>query len=79
MKDFCGPRQIYVDNFGPSSFLICAGLLYPFSSTKKMSHVTATVKNALRWQQFCDNYRKTYLQIVKAGHFFANKHYCHGL
>ena len=24
---FCGPRRVYVDQFGPSSFLSCAGLL----------------------------------------------------
>jgi len=26
--DFCGPRWVYVDQFGPSSFLSCAGLYY---------------------------------------------------
>ena len=26
--DFCGPRRVYVDQFGPSSFLSCAGLFY---------------------------------------------------
>jgi len=26
--DFCGPRRVYVDQFGPSGFLSCAGLVY---------------------------------------------------
>jgi len=30
-QDFFGPRKIYVDQFGPSSFLSCAGLVYSVS------------------------------------------------
>ena len=30
--DFSGPRQIYVDQFCPSNFLSCAGLMYGFIS-----------------------------------------------
>ena len=46
--DFCGPRQIYIYIFGPSSFLSCAGLCYGNKAVATTSYVFRSTRYCLK-------------------------------
>jgi len=55
--------------------------LYPFYTTKEMSHVTVTIEALAaiaRYISITTSYTAGYLQIFNAGHFCSSKH-CHDL